>query len=146
MTLQNVFNEPALIGSLTGYAYARHEEIDHSEHQKLVARRAIPSPPSASSAETKPSVLFLRVFAAADYYTLDQSLMENVPPVLVDIILDPYIFNVFPTSLLPTAGYILVVALASWFLSEHVWQIMRKLAAPSEDDAKQDAQAERKTK
>lgn len=146
LTLKDVFDEPALIGSLSAYAYARHEEIDDSEHQKLVARRATPSPASASSAETKISLLFLRIFAAADYYALDEKLMESVPPVFVDIILDPYIFNVFPTSLLPTAAYILVVAVASWFLSGYIWQLMRKLAVPSKDDAKQDAQTERKTK
>jgi hypothetical protein len=36
--------------------------------------------------------------------------MENVPPVLADIILDPFLANVFPKSLVPTACYIAVVA------------------------------------
>jgi hypothetical protein len=85
------------------------------------------------SGESRVSLLFLRIFAAADYYTLDKSLMENVPPVLVDIILDPYLLNVFPKSLLPTAAYILVVAIASWFISGHVWQIMLKLVASSDE-------------
>ena len=45
------------------------------------------------------STLFLRVFAAADYFTTNKTLMEQVPPVYVDIILDPFIFNIFPYEL-----------------------------------------------
>jgi len=41
--------------------------------------------------------------------------MSNVPPVDVDIILDPFIFNVLPRSLLFTVGYIAVVAVVSFF-------------------------------
>jgi hypothetical protein len=132
-TLQEVFNNPELIGSLSAYAYARSAEIDDQERQNLVARRAPQSPALGTSGESRVSLLFLRIFAAADYYTLDKSLMENVPPVLVDIILDPYLLNVFPKSLLPTAAYILVVAIASWFISGHVWQIMLKLVASSDE-------------
>lgn len=47
--------------------------------------------------------------------------MENVPPVHVDIILDPFIFNVFPRSLLPTAAYILTLAVVSWVISRFIW-------------------------
>lgn len=36
--------------------------------------------------------------------------MENVPPVLVDVILDPFLLNVFPKSLVSTACWITVVA------------------------------------
>jgi hypothetical protein len=36
--------------------------------------------------------------------------MRNVPPVVVDVILDPFLWNVFPRSLVPTAGWIVVVA------------------------------------
>ena len=31
------------------------------------------------------SLLFLQVFAAADYFTTNKTLMQNVPPVNVDI-------------------------------------------------------------
>ena len=133
-TLQEVFDDTELIGSLSAYAYARQAEIDDLERQKLAARRAISSPASADLAETRASVLFLRIFAAADYYTLDQNLMENVPPVLVDIILDPYLLNIFPKSLLATAGYILVVAVASWFVSAYVWRLMLWLMTSSDED------------
>jgi hypothetical protein len=146
-TLTDVFNEPALIGSLTTYAYAREAEIDDQEHQKLVARRAFQSPVSASATEIRASILFLRIFAAADYYTRDKWLMDNVPPVLVDVILDPYILNIFPISLLPTASYILAVAVASWLLSGYVWKLVEKLVFSSaEDGVQQDNREIRKTK
>lgn len=68
------------------------------------------------------SVLFLQIYAAADYFTLNETLMSEVPPVLVDVILDPYIGNIFPKSLLPTALYIGILALLSWFLSDSIWK------------------------
>ena len=69
------------------------------------------------------SVLFLRILAAADYYTLNKELMENVPPVVVDLILDPFLGNVFPRSLVPTACWgvvigIVAVVLAKWVVGE----------------------------
>ena len=74
----------------------------------------------ASGDSDRLSILFLRIYAAADYFTHDKELMKNVPPVSVEIILDPFLWNVFPVSLLPTAGYIVVVAIAGWFLSGYV--------------------------
>jgi hypothetical protein len=72
--------------------------------------------------------LFLQVFAAADYYTTNKSLMENVPPVYVDIILDPYIFNIFPRSLVPTGAYITLLAIGSWYLAKYINQWVQNLA------------------
>ena len=66
------------------------------------------------------STLFLRVFAAADYYTTNKTLMEQVPTVYVDIILDPFIFNLFPRSLVPTAAYITLIAIGSWYLARYI--------------------------
>jgi hypothetical protein len=43
--------------------------------------------------------------------------MENVPPVYVDIILDPYLLNVLPRSLVPTGIYLIIIAFLSWFLA-----------------------------
>lgn len=39
--------------------------------------------------------------------------MRDVPPVVVDVILDPFLWNVFPRSLVPTAGWIVVVAVVA---------------------------------
>lgn len=49
--------------------------------------------------------------------------MRDVPPVAVDVILDPFLWNVFPRSLVPTAGWIVVVAIvagvvARWVVGE----------------------------
>lgn len=66
------------------------------------------------------SVLFLRILAAADYYTANSTLMESVQPVKADIILDPFLLNVFPRSLVPTAIYILPVAVAVYFISAYI--------------------------
>jgi len=71
--------------------------------------------------------LFLQIYAAADYYTMNQTLMENVPPVLVDIILDPYIFNILPRSLVPTIAYVILLAVGSWYISEHVMKWICKI-------------------
>lgn len=68
------------------------------------------------------STLFLQIYAKADYYTMNQTLMENVPPVFVDIILDPYIFNIIPRSLVPTAAYIILLAVGSWYLSRVIME------------------------
>ena len=46
-------------------------------------------------------MLFLRVRAAADFFTTNKELMSSPPPVDVDLILDPYVSNVFPRSLGP---------------------------------------------
>lgn len=68
---------------------------------------------------------------------MNQTLMDTVPPVFVDIILDPYILNVLPRSLVPTVGYIVVVAVLSWFLARSVSTWIGKFArAP--DRAKKD--------
>lgn len=63
------------------------------------------------------SVLLLRIDAAADYFTTDRELMRNPEPVLADVILDPFVLNVLPRTLLPTVGYVVLVAAASWVLA-----------------------------
>jgi hypothetical protein len=66
------------------------------------------------------SVLFLRVRAAADYFTKDEALMASPEPVAVDLILDPFIWNVFPRSLVPTAGWVVVVGVVAFFVARWV--------------------------
>lgn len=46
--------------------------------------------------------------------------MRNVEPVAVDLILDPFLWNVFPRSLVPTAGWIVVVAVVAVFVARWV--------------------------
>jgi hypothetical protein len=66
------------------------------------------------------SVLFLRILAAADYYTANSTLMESVQPVKADIILDPFLLNVFPRSLVPTVIYALPVAVLVYFIGAYI--------------------------
>jgi hypothetical protein len=77
------------------------------------------------------SILFLQIFAAAEYFSLNKTLMSDVPPVLVDIILDPYLLNVFPKSLVPTAGYLIALAILGWVLSGVIWRILLQIADAS---------------
>lgn len=48
--------------------------------------------------------------------------MQQPPLVDVEIILDPYVANIFPESLLPTAAYIVILAVVSFFLSGTLWR------------------------
>ena len=73
------------------------------------------------------SFLFLRIQAAADFFSSNKTLMQHPPPVDVDIILDPYTLSVFPSSLLPTAVYLVVLAVGAWFLSEAIWSRLSTL-------------------
>lgn len=72
---------------------------------------------SGGGGEHLSSVLLLRVDAAAAYFTTDRELMLRPQPVLADLILDPYLLNVLPRTLLPTVWYIVLVAAASWALA-----------------------------
>lgn len=119
-SLTSVFETPDLITSLSTYAYARHEQLDESEINDLQKRRFV----QFGAKET--SVLLLQVQAAADYFSLNKTLMEQVPSVHVDLILDPYLLNVLPESLIPTAIYIVLVAIFAWGLSS--WAYRRMVA------------------
>lgn len=72
---------------------------------------------SGTGGEHLSSVLLLRIDAAADYFTTDRALMLHPEPVLADVILDPFLLNVLPRTLLPTVGYVVLVAAASWVLA-----------------------------
>ncbi|CAN8104432.1 unnamed protein product [Discula destructiva] len=104
-TLDTVFETPALITSLYKYSTSRQST----------------TPPPASSPppaeDHQASLLLLRVSAAADYFTTNATLMAHPEPVLVDLILDPFLGNVLPRSLAPTVGYVVAVVVASWVLA-----------------------------
>ena len=73
-TLDEVFNTPNIITSLAVYSESRQE------YQSVIN-----TPRPASAGIDPVSILFLRVEAAADYFTNNKTLMQNVPPVNVDI-------------------------------------------------------------
>lgn len=105
--LQTVFETPELVSSLANFAESSNLD------QKTAGD-------GYSTINEMAFILFLRIQAAADYYTMNQTLMRDVPPVFVDIILDPFILNLVPKSLIPTAGYIIVLAIGSWYLSKAI--------------------------
>lgn len=110
--LLTVFNTPELITSLAVFTQTRQ---DSEPDPKIVSYQD-----SNSTSEVESSSLLLHVYAAADYYSTNKTLMENVSPVYIDIILDPFLLNVFPKSLVSTAGYIIILAIGSWFISKYI--------------------------
>lgn len=108
-TPKEVLIIPRLAGSLMEYYPAVSPQ--QAQRQQHAAR----SKDSESS-----SSLLLHISAAADYFTSNASVMLHPPPVDVDIILDPFLFNVLPRSLVPTIGWIVVVAVAGWIVSKRV--------------------------
>ncbi|KAL4999251.1 hypothetical protein BDV10DRAFT_164999 [Aspergillus recurvatus] len=101
-TIPEALEDRALLDAINSYSFAAATPV-----------RQGGTPAVASTASELDSVLLLRISAAADYFSLDRELMENVPPVLADIILDPFLGNVFPKSLVPTAAWIGVVSCVS---------------------------------
>ncbi|CCE30086.1 uncharacterized protein CPUR_03934 [Claviceps purpurea 20.1] len=82
------------------------------------------------------SALLIEIQAAADYYTDDGELMAYPPPVLVDLILDPFLLNVLPRSLLPTVGYLLLVGVTTWYMAQWIKSGLLFVAGISESKTK----------
>lgn len=147
-TLREVFDTPELITSLATYSESRQASLLPDPG---LDRRRVASDPD--------SLLLLRVFAAADYFTTNKTLMQNVPPVNVDLsepdffsrnsgelitltVLDPFLLNVLPRSLLPTGVYLIVLAVFAWYLSGHIWQGLYQISRTREEQhASRDASA-----
>ncbi|KAB2579305.1 hypothetical protein BFW01_g11617 [Lasiodiplodia theobromae] len=108
-SISHVFETPELITALASFS----ESIPDSK--PIVDARKATDP-----AETSASLLFLRIQAAADFYSLNKTRMSNPPDVKVDIILDPFILNAVPRSLIPTGLYIIALAVGAWFLSSFI--------------------------
>ena len=71
--------------------------------------------------------------------------MQNVPSVNVDIsepdsmlssfhgrlialtVLDPFLFNILPRSLLPTGVYLIILAVFAWYLSGFIWRGLHQI-------------------
>lgn len=131
--MDHVFDTPELITSLYNYSTSRQEQ---------------PQAPSKRSAEgeRQASVLFLRVSAAAEYFTTDRALMLRPEPVLVDLVLDPFLLNVLPRTLVPTVCYIVFVAVASWVVATRaVMPWLRDMMVASAEATGKREEAEKKT-
>jgi hypothetical protein len=124
--LSQVWETPGLMVSLANYAYARLPEPDFQPQEEDSKGQS--SERSDQPQERTASVLLLHIQAAADYFSHHASLMKDPPPVLTDLILDPYLFNLLPRSLLPTVGYITVVAIVTWFVARWVTAALSAIA------------------
>lgn len=109
-TIAKVFDTPELLSSLASYSDQTHDLAAASKSASLKATGI------------SQSILFLRIQAAASYFSTNRTLMEYPPPVDVDIILDPFLLNVLPRSLVPVAVYITFVAVAAWFVSGYTYR------------------------
>ncbi|KAH7392833.1 hypothetical protein BKA66DRAFT_411278 [Pyrenochaeta sp. MPI-SDFR-AT-0127] len=110
-SLAQVFDTPQLVSSLAHY----------SEHNQPRERQGQQDSKGQLSVAPQ-SILFLRIQAAASYYSTNRTLMQFPPPVDVDIILDPFLLNIFPQSLIPFAIYASAVAVGAWFLSGYIYR------------------------
>lgn len=115
-----------LISSLAAYSESRLSEAVSFETGTPGVSKSFKAAEYGS--DQFQSVLLIQVHAAADYYTTNKMLMKHVPPVLVDIILDPYLFNLFPKSLVPTAGFLLTVSIISWYLAKYIAKWLQMVA------------------
>ena len=108
--ITHVFDSPTLITSLATYSEQRtRQPLTETKHRTVGEQH---------------SILFLRVQSAADFFTTNTTLMQVPPNVDVDLILDPYLANVFPRSLVPTGVYVGILAVGSWVLSGVIWKTL----------------------
>ena len=72
--------------------------------------------------------------------------MENVPPVMADIILDAYLLNVFPRSLVSTAGWGVVVAGMAVFIGRWVVGVFGGLVRDVDGEGEDEGETRRERK
>ncbi|KAF4123631.1 hypothetical protein GMORB2_6332 [Geosmithia morbida] len=121
-----------LLRGLTEAAYATSRLESETHHPAPEGKETSYGEEMRRDPREGESVLLLRVLAAADYYADDADLMANPPPVLVDLILDPFLLNVLPRSLAPTVGYVVAVAIATWFVARGLASQLRTFAITRE--------------
>ncbi|KAI1817602.1 hypothetical protein GGS20DRAFT_582324 [Poronia punctata] len=122
---ESVVTDSELLSELSAYAVLLQE--------KAGSDIDVPSP--ILGPDIGGSVLLLRILTTAEFHTGNHTLMGDAPPVFVDIIMDPFLLNILPRSLLPTVAYIVVVAIASWFIGNSIssW-IGQAIAKPRQNE------------
>ncbi|KAM0440797.1 hypothetical protein ACHAPT_000098 [Fusarium lateritium] len=123
--LDTVWDTPELMQSLADYAYSRQSSAGSQEAEQREGERSA-------------SVLLLQIKASADYFTDNAALMRDPPPVLVDLILDPYLYNLVPRSLVPTIGYLVLVGLVAWFVARSIASKLQSIAVAGESREKKE--------
>ncbi|KAK7413044.1 hypothetical protein QQX98_008052 [Neonectria punicea] len=127
--LETVWDTPELIQSLAEYSSSRQLSSEGGEEQQLHDYEP-------DQGERQSSALLLQVRASADYFTDDAVLMRDPPPVLADLILDPYLYNAVPRSLIPTAAYLVFVGLVAWFVARPIASKLQSIAVTAETATK----------
>lgn len=112
-SIATVFDTPELVQGLAAYSDDQRRAIDLQD---------FPIVGNKGEQETHESLLFLRVQAAADFFSSNRTLMHHPPDVDIDLILDPYLGNIFPKSLVPTALYTVGLAVGGWWISGIFWK------------------------
>lgn len=132
--LSTVWDSPELLASLHAYSASQQQQ-----QQQQSDGPSLSTSKEGDSSEREASILLLRILAAADYFTPDAALMSSVPPVDVDIILDPFLLNVLPRSIAGTACYIVGVAVVAYLVAGGVASRIRGLIARSSGGSGRDA-------
>ncbi|RFU75662.1 hypothetical protein TARUN_6555, partial [Trichoderma arundinaceum] len=135
--LTTVLSTPSLLKSFTNPPGSPPSKLSPQQQECMEDLRS--KLPFDHLPPERHSVFLVRVLAAADYVSHHASLMTDPPPVLVDLILDPYLYNVLPQSLVPTVCYLVVVGIVTWFVARWVARSLTSFASTSSDDkAKKD--------
>jgi hypothetical protein len=72
--------------------------------------------------------------------------MRSPPDVGVDIILDPYLLNVLPRSLVPTGVYLIIISILSYYLSGAIYAWLSNIGCgPSSTIANNTAKGKQKS-
>ncbi|KAJ5280492.1 hypothetical protein N7478_005864 [Penicillium angulare] len=144
--LEKTMDDTSLLSSLSIFSTARLATLDERLQENLILRQAsVRSASSSSSPDTSittDSVLFLRIRAAAEYFSHEKSLMETVPPVAVDLILDPFLWNVFPRSLVPTAWWVGVVALVAFLVARWIGGEIGRIIGGAREEKERELKSE----
>jgi hypothetical protein len=121
--------------------YTASQRRQPSSERPYIPDKAPPSSHGSGSGSNpeETSILLLRILAAADYFTTNTTLMTEVPPVDVDIILDPFLMNVLPRSIAATAAYIVAVAVVAYFLARRIASWIQGLIASGDGNSRKEA-------
>ncbi|KAJ2906255.1 hypothetical protein MKZ38_002334 [Zalerion maritima] len=122
-TSQEVLDDASLRGSLVAFSDGCKSSLGLSTHE-------LPEESSeADVTDSSKSALLLQILSAADYVSANATLMSDVPPVFVDVILDPHVIPGVPRSLVPTIACVVVVAIGSFFVAPTLSSWLARIAA-----------------
>ncbi|KIV98656.1 hypothetical protein, variant [Verruconis gallopava] len=110
-SFSEVAGSSELISSLTKYSERSQKEICSNIF---------------SAIENEP-VLFLRLRSTSDFVAAERTLMQHPLDVGADIILDSYLLDILPQSLIPTVALTFVIAIYAWFLSGMTWRTLQDI-------------------